>query len=159
MNVFRLVLNIIFHLFNLQNTQFFIFSFFFLRMQINRDDEDKSISDMPTNPDFSVKINIKQEIDNIIEEITKEGVEEYFRKLKDESFALPSRDLVVKDLNYSVKVSKKSKYQEVSNFVKDFISIIGSPFSRNSNTKEILKNINLNLKSGTTTIVWNALSL
>lgn len=114
---------------------------------------------MPTNPDFSVKINIKQEIDNIIEEITKEGVEEYFRKLKDESFALPSRDLVVKDLNYSVKVSKKSKYQEVSNFVKDFISIIGSPFSRNSNTKEILENINLNLKSGTTTIVWNALSL
>lgn len=159
MNVFRLVINIIFHLFFLQNTQFFIFFFFFLRMQINRDDEDKSISDMPTNPDFSVKINIKQEIDNIIEEITKEGVEEYFRKLKDESFALPSRDLVVKDLNYSVKVSKKSKYQEVSNFVKDFISIIGSPFSRNSNTKEILENINLNLKSGTTTIVWNALSL
>lgn len=115
--------------------------------------EENKAENTGNNPDTSVKIQVNSKVDTIIEEITNEGIESYFKKLKNETPPQVSRDFIVKNLNYSVKVTKKSENQDVSNFVKDFFSIISTPFRKASITKEILKNINLDLKSGTTTIV------
>lgn len=107
------------------------------------------------NPDDSISITINDTVESSIKELVQNGTENYFLKLKEQIPAIPSRDLVIKDLNYSIKVSKKSESQEVTNFVKDFVSMVTLPFTRAYTTKDILKNINLDLHSGTTTIVFN----
>lgn len=100
-----------------------------------------------------VTIEVKESIDILIEEIAKDGISVYFKKLKMEMPTLPLRDLTVKNLTYSIKVREQSERQDVSNFIKDSISIIKSPFIHSKVSKKILDNINLDLKSGSTTIV------
>lgn len=100
-----------------------------------------------------IKIEIKEtELDK--KGVISRGYEEYFNELSKNTPELPAMDIIVDNFTYKVPVFKNEKHNEPTTLIrtlKEMIKLLN--YKKNLEDKIILDNINLNIKSGSTTII------